>query len=682
MARVQKGILFVSRVIGFLSLLVFLLLFINSSIYAKNNYHYGLIDDDGAQIKDEKKEAMINTDLSLKKINLLLKDGHIKDAHKLLLKLKATNYPKMFASRLTLLECEILLNRPGKRYAYEAGDKLEDALKKSIINENDLANAYLLLVNIKLSLNKTTEANYFAKKLMSTYEEHPRLFAYGEIARARILMHQSKYKSAERVLSKMLSKTTDKFVAIKASNLLFSVYTLQKKDKKAYKLIERTLEQDLSYYEEHRAEALDLARRLTKVGMTDLSIKLLKRLVEIATLPSSIEQYNYELANAYLIHGDLKKSKEIFTYITYKFPQTKFKPKITIALDEILLREGVLDTNILKRKYRHSISMKQKIMLKEMLNLIRDERYEEIFEQRKYFDKINDSIARRFGFKNMDQVYAKAQKLLIIKQLKNAECLKVKKSLQKSSPMIFDVLLDDNKTKEPLFECMIEQPFDEGYDKIIYLYKDTQDAQTIHKLEKIAYSSKKYDDAYKFSRKVEFLNDTKVMQKEIFDKFLTYTAIKKYGVKDEFYRYMELHPTLIEANLEEPMIVDLFYSYVMYLKQQKRNKKLKTALLNLYNAQMSLDIRVYSPFVEINLAKQHIQDLEFDSAFEVYYNGLEVRHIKQRQKDRIYYELSKLYKQIGNFTKYNYTLDLCQKSKDNNMWNKLCKKMTKVSITP
>jgi predicted negative regulator of RcsB-dependent stress response len=656
---------------------IFLIVVFFSLLCAKESYHFGLINDEGTQIRDKQKEDIINTELSLKKINLLLKDGHITDAHKMMLKFKQKKYPAMFRSYATLLECEILLNRPGKRFAYQAGDILEDAIKKSLINENDLPNAYLLLVNIKLSLNKTKEANYFAAKLMQTYENHPRLFAYGEIARARILMHQSKYKASERVLSRILTKTKDKFVAIKASNLLFSVYILQKQDDKAYNLIQQVLEQDLSYYEEHRAEALELSHRLTKVGMTDLSIKVLQRLVELATLPTSIEQYKFELADTYLAHGDLRQAKDLFTDITYKYPQTQYLEKIKIALDEILLREGKLDIEILKRKYRNSTSMKQKIMLKELLNLIRDERFEEIDERKSYFNQINPSIVKRFGYKNLDQIYAMAQKLTLKKYLKEEECAKVKTVLQSASPLIFDVLVDDNVTRPQLFSCLIEEPFEEGYEKVVYLYKDTKDARIIHQLEKIAYSIKNYEDAYKFSRQIEFLNDILVMQEELFDKFLIYRSFRSPAIKDEFYRYVELHPVIIEANLQEPMIVDIFYNYAMYLKMKKRDKKIYRSLLNLYHAQMSLNIRVYSPFVEIELAKYHMKNLEFDKAQKVLYEALDVKHIRPKDTDRVYYELSKLFKQTGEYKKYNFALDKCQNSTDDNMWNKLCKKMDK-----
>ena len=96
--------------------------------------------------------------------------------------------------------------------------------------------------------------------------------------------------------------------------------------------------------------------------------------------------------------------------------------------------------------------------------------------------------------------------------------------------------------------------------------------------------------------------------------------------------------------------------------------------------------RVYSPFVEIELAKYSKLDDNYDEALEYLQYGLNIkrlkdgksidRKIKGEDLARIYYEIAKIYEFQGKKNRYKDAIKKCQRLKNvDSFYKKMCDKM-------
>jgi tetratricopeptide (TPR) repeat protein len=112
---------------------------------------------------------------------------------------------------------------------------------------------------------------------------------------------------------------------------------------------------------------------------------------------------------------------------------------------------------------------------------------------------------------------------------------------------------------------------------------------------------------------------------------------------------------------------------------KNNDKTLANEILGkLYTKQKDVRAYVYSPFVEIELAKVYKEGNNKQKAIDTFLEALKnSRKVKPNDEVEIYYNVLNLYDSLGNKNKKNEYLLKCKEVKDSvdSMYKKMCDEM-------
>jgi len=689
--------------------------------YAKKDFYYGFIDSNGNQISHRLKQDIIDGYVVIENVREMIKDGNINSAYSLIKTFKEQNKLIVLESEIILLYSELLLKKRSKRFILEASKLLEDSINSSLIHEEDLPKAYMLLVDLNLESNKVTDARFFAENIVNNFND-PITKAYGKIYLAKTYSRTRSYTKAINILYEILAKTNDILIATIVADELFDVYIKNNNKEKAYELINKVLEKNIDYYADNSYLAMQKINKLMSADMPEFAVKILLELInkvleknidyyadnsylamqkinklmsadmpEFAVKillelinrtkkPQIIEEFKYRLANIYMgmFEGSnyfLFKAKELYKDIINDYPSGDYSNKSKVFLDEILMRERKLEPEVVASKYKNSSSMKQKVLMQELLNEMQNENYTQILKSKKIYRKISHSIAKRFGYESVNEVFDITHVLLVEQYLNEGQCILLNKALQDVSRKTLLGLIQNKETSQKFFDCLIEVPFEKGYLMTKDAFYNSRDADVYYNLERMAYSLDLIDEAFRFSLKLDMVNDKDVLSKEFLSRFLVYSAKNDLIEMDRFFKYTLNNEKFIIDNENDPKIIDLYYQYYLYLLKKDRGIKAQEILNKLNEKQIEFKAKIYSPFVELELIKIDKENKNFEGAINTLEEFLKsTRRIKQDDLAHVYYELSKLYSQNENETKYDEVVSKCKaiQTSSENFYKKMC----------
>ncbi|NQY93648.1 MAG: hypothetical protein HRT43_05735, partial [Campylobacteraceae bacterium] len=535
-------------------LLTFILLF--TLTYAKKDFFYGFIDSNGNQITHRLKQNIIDGYVVIENVRELIKDGNINSAYTLMKGFKEKNKLKVLESEIILLYSELLLKKRSKRFILEASKLLEGSINSSLVHEEDLPQAYMLLVDLMLESNKVTDARFFAQNIVNNFND-PIIKAYGKIYLAKTYSRTRSYTKAINILYEILAKTNDILIATIVADELFDVYIKNNNKEKAYELINKVLEKNIDYYADNSYLAMQKINKLMSADMPEFAVKILLELINRTKKPHIIEEFKFRLANIYMgmFEGSnyfLFKAKELYKDLINDYPSGDYSNKAKVFLDEILMRERKLEPQVLASKYKNSSSMKQKVLMQELLNEMRNENYTQILKAKKVYRKISHSIAKRFGYENVNEVFDMTHILLVEQYLNDGQCILLNKALQDVSRKTLMGLIQNKETSQKFFDCLIEVPFEKGYLMTKDAFYNSRDANVYYNLERMAYSLDLIDEAFRFSLKLDMVNDKKILSKEFLSRFLVYSAKNDLIEMDRFFKYTLNNETFMSDNENDP----------------------------------------------------------------------------------------------------------------------------------
>ena len=651
-------------------ILVFLVL-VSTIIFAKKDFYYSFINDNKQQINYFKKQKIIESYHKLEYIKKLVREGQIKDAYDEISRLRLNNKIKVLNSNITLLYAEILYKRDSKKFAILGADLLEKAVNNGIINESDLLNALRLLVKLELKINKISVARYYAKAILESFDD-PLAQAYGKIAQAQISTHRKKYRASIKTLYKILVKTNNMEVATIVADELYDVYILNHENKKAYDLATKVLEKNIAYYANDSYLALKKVDKLIKANMPYLAIKILKMLLKNATQKQSIDTFKFKLANAYMSIRTfdpkyMLEAKELYKDLVSSKQNNPYKKIAKQHIDEILMREGKLSPSLIVKKYPHSTSMQEKALLQELVTQAKKHKYNTIIKLKKIYRKISDKTARSFGYKSTKDLFISIDSDMIKYYLKNDDCLSLTKVLKNTKKGALKRIIKNNKDNNEMFECLLEYPSKQTFNITKDTFKDSKNGEIYLYLEKIALQLGLIDEAYKLSQDLDLVQKDKDKYKseEFLYRFLIYGKLNNSFRMEKFFDYAQTHKNYIQENKDNPLIIDFYYQYYLYLLNKHKDIQAVKILHKLYNTQKKMGAFVYSPFVEMELASQSILDDDYKGALN--YLQLAIDHpriIKPDDLVHIYFEMAKVYKHLGKINRYKDSIDRCKNVKD------------------
>lgn len=661
---------------------VFIFLLIITFSYAKKDFYYGFIDSLGHQISQKRISEIKDGFEIIKHARQLAKEGKVDEAYAQVDAYKKQNKIKILDSDLIILISELSLKKKSKRLILSATKELEKAINDSKIHEEDLARAYMVLVELKLDTNKAKDAKYFANIIINNFD-NKLTKAYGKIYLAKVYRYQRDYAKAISVLYKVLTETADVLVATIVADELFDVYILDNQKDKASDLISKVLKKNIDYYANDSFLALEKVDRLTKVGLPEFAVEILKELLRRTNKESSIEDFKYKLADTYMKMYDgttkyLLEAKELYKDIINDYPKGIYFNKAKMYIDEILMRERKIKPSVLATKYQSSESMQQKILLQELLNDKALKKYDVILRSKKIYKKISNSIAQRFGYESVNVIFDEVNIEMIKGYLESGKCFLLKKALQNSRNETLELLIKDEKTKYEFFECLIEAPFEKAYLLVKETFSRSREPNIYLYLERMAFALQKYDEAENFSIRVEMVDNKEVLSKEFLHKFMLLNAKNDTVGLDKFFIYAKKNPEFVKENENNPVIIDFYYNYYLYLIKKDLEDDAQMILRKLYEKQKSLKAYVYSPFVELELAKYEQSNNNSQKALDLLLDALkDSRRISPNNLAQTYFEISRLYEQFGNSIKKEEFITKCQevKNTEDSLYKKMCDEM-------
>ena len=651
-------------------------------LYAKKDFYYGFIDSSGIQISEQRKQSITDGFDILQNARLLAKDGKIDDAYAQVQDFKDKNKVNILISDTMLLYADLALKKQSKRLILEASTELESAINSSKINQYDLAKAYMVLVELKLEINKIEDAKYFAQIIIDNFDDELTK-TYGKISLSKVYKYQKDYPRSIKYLYEILTVTKDKMVATVVADELFDIYILDEKYDKANELITQVLKTNIEFYTEDSYLANKKINRLIKAGMPEHAAEILKELLKRTTKEEVIEDFKFKLANTYMIMYDrtnyyLEKAKELYKDIINDFPQGIHAKDSKMYIDEILMRQGFLSPPVVSAKYQDNEAMQQKALLQELMNDKNDKKYDLILKAEKVYSKISTEIVKRFGYASIAEIYDEINIELIKDYLVQGKCTELSEILQTSRSETLTKLIEDETIKFSFFECMVESPYERAYLQIKETFNKTRDANIYLYLEKMAFNLGLIDEALDFSAKVDMVDDKNVLANEFLYRYQILKQKEDSVGLEKFFSYTNLNPNFIRINDNNPIIIDFYHDY--YLDLLKNNNiSLANEILNkLYVKQKELKAYIYSPFVETELSRIAKDANNNQKSVDLLLESLQnTRKIKPNDEVKIYYDVLNLYEVLGNKIKKEEYISKCKQVKDSvdSLYKKMCDEM-------
>jgi hypothetical protein len=662
--------------------IIILLVILLNLLYAKKDFYYSFINSSGSQISEKRKQTISDGFDIIENAKNLARDGKIDEAYNLIKSYKSKNKMNVLNSDLIILYSELSLKKQSKRFSLEASKLLENAINSSAINQFDLAKAYMILVELKLKTNKTKDAKYFAQIIINNFDDELTK-TYGKIELAKVYKYQKAYAKSIKILYSILAKTNDKLVATVVADELFDVYIANKNFDKANKLISNVLKNNIDYYANDSYLANQKITKLIKSNMPEHAVEILKELLNKTTKEESIEDFKYKLANTYMIMYDrtnfyLEKAKELYKDIINDYSQGAYAKKSKMVIDEILMRQGRVKPAVIAAKYQSSELMQQKALLQELINDKEDRKYKLILRSKKVYKKISNQLANRFGFESIDSIFDEVNIEMIKEFLNTGKCFELNKALKTSRSETLKKLIEDESIKFKFFECLIEVPYERGYLQVKDTFNTSRDPNIYLYLERMAYSLNLIEEALDYSAKVDMVDNSDVLSKEF---LYRYQILKSKGdglSLDKFFSYTNKKLNFIELNKNNPIIVDFYYDYYLYLLKKSNKQRANEILNKLYLKQKELKANIYSPFVEIELSKLSKDENKLQESINYLLESKEnTRRLKADDEVKIYYDILKLYDALGNKIKKDEYILKCKDVKDtkDSLYKKMCDEM-------
>ena len=662
----------------FLTIFILLISLLNAK---DRDFYYSFIDSNGKQIPTKTKETIINTLNQLDEVKAIALDGKLHEAFEKLKIIKDNNKVSLLNADILILYSELVIKTNSKQHINSTSNELEVAINSSLIDQEDLLKAYLILIDLKLNINKVEDARYYAQTVVDIFDDEEAK-AKGKISLAKIFKYQKDYKKASKVIFEVLSDTKDKNIASIAANELFDIYLLEGRKEEANELMRQILATNPSFYSSDYIVANQRVDLFLKLDMTNFAMDILKNLIITSKKDDILEQTKYKLANLYMKLYDktdtyLKLAKILYKDIIDNYPKSVNFDNSSMFYDEIKMRQKAILPNEVADKYPDNEAMQNKALLQELINNNFNKKYEDVIKMKKIYQDIPKDVLKRFGYENIDELLDISHLGLIKEYLKEKDCIKLSVILKDLKTDIFKDVIDDDSLKDEFINCIREVPSIENYKQFKNIFKDTKDLDVYLILEAMALDVEEIDDALFYSSKIEKSKDKEMLKEEFLYKYQILKIDNNSGNLDRFFKNSLENNDLIEANIEKPIIIDFYYDLYLYLIKEGKEEEAFKILNSLNNKQNEFKAFVYSPFVESELSRLLKKQSNFQDAVNYLVLALEhAKNIKPEDEVKLYYDILTLYDNLGQKEQKEIYLQKCKNINiEDNFYKNMCNGM-------
>lgn len=661
---------------------IFIIFLLNCFLYAQTKeFYYSFIGSEGKQIPEKTQKQILATIDEIDGARELYYEGYPVEAFKKIDEIKNSNKLSILKSDILLLYSELVLKFKTKKLLFDATSELEGAVNDGSMHQEDLLQAYLLLVELKLAINKIDEAKYYSQTLINVFEGEKAKIR-GKISLSKIYKYQKDYANSVKVLYEALTLTSDKNEASNIANELFDIYLLEGRKDEAKAVMEQILFLTPSFYSNDFILANHKADTLIRLDLNDLGIKILQDLIIKLRKPDISSKSKFKLANIYMnLYKDekeyLNNAKFLYKNIIDTYPNSELYKESKMYYDEIRMRQRELEPSKVSEEYIQDEKMQEKAVLQELLNNYEDKKYEEIVKTREAYKKVPRAILRRFDIEGIEK-YIDSSFFELLKEYANKnECTKLRDLIKEVKQDILEKTLEDDEIKNRIILCIKDEPNEDNYNQLREVLKDTKDDNIYLVLENIAFGIGNIDDAVYYSSKISNSKNKKLLEEEFFVKFQILKEKNDSILFDRFLKDSYSNIDIIKNNSENPMIIDFYYDLYLYFIKIKDENKAKETLKLLEDAQTKFRAYIYSPLVEIELAKIDKDEKNYNKAVENLNNALKnSRRINIEDEIKIYYELVTLFTELKDEDKrYEYLQKCKEMSVENNLYKNMCEMM-------
>ncbi len=523
-------------------------------------------------------------------------------------------------------------------------------------------------------IGQNSDAKYFYDILIT---EHPnsKYTKLGILTFADNLYAQNQKQKAIRLYKNVLFSTKDINIASMASDRLAKLYLNQGDISKAKEYYAKIINANPEFYFKDSQKAYDLAMKLDRNKMSDLSVILLEKMLQ--NLNKNDDLRESVLKSLGDIFKKLKDKKMAFKY--YKeylkeFKYGQYVDAVNRSLDGLFFdTDETNSTKLLERynkllkKYDNGKIYQKASILKAKL-LIKDKKYKKALKFLDNFQYMQNNKQLVISLKK------RAAKAIVINNLKKENCLQVVEMIDKYKLTI------DTKYDNDLAKCYIDT---NNFQKALTLAKNVLQNNHLSAAEQVFwlkmeakafYNTKQYKKLLMLSRDVITLGktyDVPDYQTILYYKFFAQYGLNKYDdalktaeeiskIFKNRYKNIEVYQKLVKyaKNIDESTMV------VKYAKEIIRlQKKYKSYLL--------------SPDIELDaitaLKKLH----KFKEAKDIAIQVLSITQNRDK-KARIFYELGDIYLKMGKTKIAKNIFKKCSKLKVKSGWKNLCKESLKL----
>ncbi len=186
------------------------------------------------------------------------------------------------------------------------------------------------------------------------------------------------------------------------------------------------------------------------------------------------------------------------------------------------------------------------------------------------------------------------------------------------------------------------------------------------------------NEALDFSSKVEMVDNKDVLAKEFLYRYQILKSKDESLSLDKFFSYTKRNLDFIKENENNPVIVDFYYDYYLYLLKKEENEKANDILIKLYEKQKDIKAFVYSPFVETELSRLEKDNNNIQKSLDYLLESLKnSRKVRANDEVKIYYDILKSYENLGNNLKKEEYILKCKEVKgtSDSLYKKMCDEM-------
>jgi hypothetical protein len=117
-----------------------------------------------------------------------------------------------------------------------------------------------------------------------------------------------------------------------------------------------------------------------------------------------------ELYNTYILAKENQKAYDLARKVLKKILNFMLMivlalKQVKIAIDEILMREGKIDPSMVAQKYYGSKILEAKSFASRIVKFEQTKKYNDIHRMKNIYNKISNTITKRFGYKNIAEVF-------------------------------------------------------------------------------------------------------------------------------------------------------------------------------------------------------------------------------------------------------------------------------------